>query len=204
MNTSTSTIPTIGIIGGIGSGKSTIASMFHELGCIVADADENIATILRAKEVQEQLAAWWGNEILVGGNLNRAAISRIVFGSDQERKRLESYLHPRARTLQEEQFSRADSSTKALVIDAPLLLESGLDALCNCIIYVDVELKTRLARVKKSRNWDEQELLDREATQIPLDKKREKADYVVTNEGDLDAVLAQVKQILEDIRRQPT
>ena len=104
--------------------------------------------------------------------------------------------------MQEKQFSVADSSTKALIIDAPLLIESGLDVLCDAIIFVDVPFETRKTRVLQSRNWTEQELQSREATQYPLDKKRKRADYVVINEGDLGAVTLQVKKILDEIRRQ--
>mgnify|MGYP003956321983 FL=1 len=195
--------PIIGIIGGIGSGKSTIANIMGELGCIVADADANIATILQQKDVQEQLTRWWGDAInSEDGLLDRQAIANIVFRDDSERVRLESLLHPLARKMQEKQFSVADSSTKALIIDAPLLIESGLDVLCDAIIFVDVPFETRKTRVLQSRNWTEQELQSREATQYPLDKKRKRADYVVINEGDLGAVTLQVKKILDEIRRQ--
>ncbi|MBT4530091.1 MAG: dephospho-CoA kinase [Phycisphaerae bacterium] len=195
--------PIIGIIGGIGSGKSTIANIMGELGCIVADADANIAIILQQKDVQEQLTGWWGDAInSEDGLLDRQAIADIVFRDDSERVRLEDLLHPLARKMQEKQFSVADSSTKALIIDAPLLIESGLDVLCDAIIFVDVPFETRKARVLQSRNWTEQELQSREATQYPLDKKRKRADYVVINEGDLGAVTLQVKKILDEIRRQ--
>ena len=199
----TNNVPTIGIIGGIGSGKSTIANMFRALGCIVSEADANIQYLLTTKEVIQELVSWWGDAVLQeDGQVNKKAIADIVFADTQERKRLEGFLHPKARLLQEEQFSKANSTTPALVIDAPLLLESGLDELCDAIVYVDVSEKTRIERVEKSRGWTGAELLKREASQTPLDKKRKVADYVVINEGEVTAVQNCVAQILEEICRQ--
>ena len=182
--------PTIGMTGGIGSGKSTIASMFHALGCIVANADENAKQSLQDQDIKEQLIAWWGENIVTkDGDVDCAAIAAIVFDDESQRLRLESLVHPRVRKLQEEQFQTATETTKALIIDAPLLIEAGLDEQCDAIVFVDVSLETRIKRVKSSRGWTEQEFNRREAAQLPLDKKREKADYVVTNEGNLDEVL---------------
>ena len=193
----------IGIIGGIGSGKSTVAQMFGALGCIVADADANISLVLQQVEVQHTLREWWGDAVFTEEQvLDRSAIAGIVFADKDERKRLEALLHPLARSLQEEQFSKASSSTAGLVIDAPLLIESGLDALCDTIVFVHVPFETRLKRVTESRDWSKQDLQEREAAQLPLDKKEKKADYIVNNEGNLDAVHAQVSEILEEIRRQ--
>lgn len=193
--------PTIGLTGGIGSGKSTVASMFQQLGCIVANADENAKKGLQEQDIIEQLVAWWGDEILnENENVDPAALAAIVFEDETQRLRLESLLHPHARKLQEEQFSTLDETTKALVIDAPLLIEVGLDEQCDAIVFVDASEKTRQNRVKMSRGWSNEEIIRREVAQLPLDKKREKADYVVTNEGDLDEVQHQVEQVLENIR----
>jgi dephospho-CoA kinase len=190
----------IGLMGGIGSGKSAVAQALKDLGCVVADADANAKAVLQDTQVREQLVAWWGAEILnADGSIDRKAISDIVFKDERARKQLEEVVHPRVRKMQETQFAAAKEGTRALVIDAPLLLEAGLDSLCNVLIFVDSPQKTRLQRVMQTRGWDSDELQRREETQIPLDKKRKKADYVLINEGALDAVRSQVKQILEDI-----
>ena len=89
--------------------------------------------------------------------------------------------------------------TLALVIDAPLLIEAGLHANCNAVIYVDTNRDTRLARVKESRSWDEKELTRREDSQLPLDGKQSIADHVVENNGDLRSLAENVRQILSEI-----
>lgn len=194
-------IPTIGLCGGIGSGKSTIASCFEQLGCIVANADENAKIAIQTQDIRNKLIDWWGSEILSpDGRVNTSAVASIVFEDEIERRRLESILHPLARKLQEEQFSAADDSTQALVIDAPLLIEAGLDQVCDAIIFIDASTQIRQNRIKESRGWSIEELKQRETAQLPLDMKRKKADYIVVNESDLDSIKREVEQILEDIQ----
>ena len=193
-------LPIIGLTGGIGSGKSTIASLLKDGGCVVSDADENTSTVLKDSEVRDQLVEWWGKEVLnTDGLVNREAVSQTVFNNEIQRLKLESLIHPRVRLMQESQFSAAPSETIALVIDAPLLVETGLESLCDVIIFVEASKETRLQRVFDNRGWTSEELELREETQLPLDTKRNKADYVVINEGELDETHNQVKQILEDI-----
>jgi len=101
--------------------------------------------------------------------------------------------------MQEAQFAAAPEGTRGLVIDAPLLIEAGLDSLCEIIVYVEASREIRLNRVQKTRDWTAEELNRREAAQLPLDTKRNKADYVLINESELGAVHCQVKQLLEDM-----
>lgn len=192
--------PIIGLTGGIGSGKSTVADIFQQLGCIVANADLNAKQVLQSDSVRDQVVGWWGSTILnPDGSVDTSSIAAIVFEDEIERKRLEALLHPLARVIQDEQFSKATSTTKALIIDAPLLLETGLDDLCDVIVYVDCSLEIRQKRVIESRGWSIEDFKQRESAQFPLDTKRKKADYIVVNEGDPDGLQRQVEQILEDL-----
>lgn len=198
MNTS---LPTIGIAGGIGSGKSTIATFFQELGCMVSNADEHVHALLQTEDVRDQLVGWWGNAILHSdGSINRKAVSTLVFNDDSNRRQLESLLHPLVKEAQEEKFASATQETKALIIDAPLLFESGLDECCDAIVFVEVSPETRQKRVLQRRGWTTEEFNRRETAQLPLDMKQKKADYIVINEGDPENAQRQVEQILEDIR----
>ena len=192
--------PIIGLTGGIGSGKSAVASVFLEHGCIVANADENAKAVLLNSEVRDTLVEWWGEKILnIDGHIDRTIIADIVFEDDEALQKLENLIHPRVRQMQEAQFAAAPEGTRGLVIDAPLLIEAGLDSLCEIIVYVEASREIRLNRVQKTRDWTAEELNRREAAQLPLDTKRNKADYVLINESELGAVHRQVKQLLEDM-----
>ena len=197
----TTPLPIIGVTGGIGSGKSLVANILKENGCVVADADENTKVVLHRKEVQQQLVEWWGAKVLDdNGNVDRAFVASIVFNEENELNRLESLIHPLVRKLQEETFNNAPKDAIGLVIDAPLLMESGLDTLCDAIIFVDSPFETRLKRVVEHRLWNEEQLRKREASQIGLDTKRSSADHIIINDGDIAHIEQQTRSVLSLIR----
>ncbi len=197
----TTPLPIIGVTGGIGSGKSLVANILKENGCVVADADENTKAVLHRKEVQQQLVEWWGAKVLDdNGNVDRAFVASIVFNEENELNRLESLIHPLVRKLQEETFNNAPKDAIGLVIDAPLLMESGLDTLCDAIIFVDSPFETRLKRVVEHRSWNEEQLRKREASQIGLDTKRSSADHIIINDGDIAHIEQQTRSVLSLVR----
>jgi len=197
----TTPLPIIGITGGIGSGKSLVANVLKENGYVVADADKNTKVVLHRKEVQQQLVEWWGAKVLDdNGNVDRAFVASIVFNDENEINRLESLIHPLVRKLQEETFNIAPKDAIGLVIDAPLLMESGLDTLCDVIIFVDSPFETRLKRVVEHRSWNEEQLRKREASQLGLDTKRSSADHIIINDGDIAHIEQQTRSVLSLIR----
>lgn len=187
----------IGIAGGIGSGKSAVASLLAEFGCVVIDSDAEAKAALRRAEVIRALRQWWGESVLdASGAIDRKAVAKIVFADESQRLRLEGLIHPLIARSRIEQIERARREGRpGAVIDAPLLFEAGLDAECDAVFFVDCPFEVRLSRVEASRGWEESELRRREKAQIPLEEKRRKADYVVVNTGDLSALRRQVTQI---------
>jgi dephospho-CoA kinase len=191
--------PIIGITGGIGSGKSTVAGMFGEIGCLVISADEQVRQAYQDPAIISQIRNWWGDAVLqANGQLNRQKIADIVFGDPQQRKRLEELLHPRVSDLRRERMAEAgaDPQVTAIIWDTPLLFEAGLRGGCDAIVFVEAPLIQRLERVIRDRGWDESELRRREKSQWPLDKKREISDYIVDNTADADYVRGQVREVL--------
>jgi dephospho-CoA kinase len=194
--------PIIGLAGGIGSGKSAVADILARLGCVVCNADSLAREALRQPEIRDEIVRWWGREVLDdAGEVDRPAVAAIVFGRPEERKRLESVVHPWVQSRRKALFEQAPADARALVIDAPLLFEAGLDAECNAVIFVDADRARRLARVADRRGWDEHELSKREDSQLPLDDKRARSDYVISNNGDLQALAEQVRRTLNEIVR---
>jgi dephospho-CoA kinase len=203
------TIPVIGLAGGIGAGKSTVAGILARLGCLVVDSDARAKAALDRPDVRDQLVQWWGEEILhpgVGGDrrVDRSKVAQVIFADPEQRKRLEALVHPivrqdRAAAARE----GAAAGAKAVVVDAPLLFEAGLDAECDAVIFVDAPRQTRLERVREHRGWSAEELARREAAQLPLQTKRSKADYVVVNDGPIPDLQARVAGVLESMMTRP-
>lgn len=198
-----SPLPVIGLLGAPGSGKSTIAAMFAELGCAVVDADQLSREAMRDPGVQAELKRWWGPEIVVDGRPDRARIGQIVFGDPEARRRLEGLIHPfvnrRRREIHAELASDRSGAVPAVVEDCPLLIEAGLDSGSDYLVFVDTPLEDRQSRVLASRGWSAKTLAQREAAQAPLDTKLAAADYTVLNVGDRDTILGRVADVLKDI-----
>lgn len=194
--------PIIGIAGGIGSGKSYIASLFKELGCAVIDSDAAVAELYQRPEVLQTLRQWWGGEAVTqAGQVDRKAIAKRVFSNPAERVRLEQYLHPLVNQLRIDTMARELAQMpdlKAFIWDTPLLFESGLYKQCDALVFVDAPVEMRVLRVAK-RGWTAEELIKRENYQWPLDKKRSLCNDVIVNSGNGDDARGQVGNVLSRI-----
>jgi len=193
--------PVIGIVGGIGSGKSAVARAFGALGCEVADSDGLARRVLSEPDVIARITAIAGdNVVATDGSIDRAALARAIFASIDIRRAVEGVMHPRIEALRRVQFDAAPASTAAFVIDAPLLLEVGLDRECDAIVFVDAPGSVRLERVRRTRGWNPEELSRREAAQLPLEEKRRRATDVVVNDGAPEQLADRVAEVLAAIR----
>lgn len=200
---STNRKPIIGLAGGVGSGKSYIASLLEDLGCMVIDADASARAALKRNDVKRTLIEWWGEGILdEHGHVDRRQLADRVFDAPDQRKRLEVLIHPLVAADRDEQIrlANADPDVRAVVLDVPLLFEVGLDEKCDRVIFVDAPRATRLKRVSEQRGWTEKELDRREKNQLPLDTKRAKAHNVISNDSESDRsahLRDQLRRILE-------
>jgi dephospho-CoA kinase len=194
--------PIIGIAGGIGSGKSFVAGLFRELGAMVISSDEQVSAVYQMPAVRQSLRQWWGDEALnPDGSINRSFVAAKVFRSADDRRRLEQLIHPLVHEARQRAMEAAadDAKVVAFVWDTPLLFETGLNDQTDAVVFVDAPLEMRQQRVQKTRNWDAAELARREKSQWPLDKKREIADYVLSNTADAALTRVQVKDVLSRI-----
>ena len=194
--------PVIGIIGGIGSGKSAVAGLFAQEGCAVIDSDVLSHEVIQLPEVKAELRQWLGAGILDEvGRVSRKAVGRIVFADPDKLKRLNGIIHPRIGRLRDGLMAQylADSGVKAVVWDTPLLLETGLNRECDVVVFVKATDQIRAQRVAKTRGWSAEELAKREKSQIGLDKKAAIADYCIDNNGDEVASLLQVQRVLSHL-----
>jgi dephospho-CoA kinase len=196
---------TIGLVGGVASGKSLVAKMFAELGAGLLDADRVGHDVLSHDAgVRAALRARWGEMIFAAdGTIDRAKLAAIVFASDDraaaERKFLEDLLHPRIRARLEDQrrqFSAA--GRRAVVLDAPLLLEAGWGPMCDVVVMVASAKDARLARARQ-RGWSEAEFARREAAQWPVEQKHRCAHVTLSNDASPDALRAAVRDIWDQV-----
>lgn len=197
----------IGIVGGIGSGKSFVARLFGEIGCAVIDSDKQVRAAYEDPSVREILRRWWGDQVFrPDGSVDRSAIARRVFADEKERLKLEGLIHPLVAEMRRREMEKlaTDPQVLAFVWDTPLLLEAGLRDQCDAVVYVDAPADVRLARVRQSRHWDEAELLRRQNLQWPLDKKREMSDDVIVNAADEAVTRGQVRAVLSRILARTT
>ena len=192
----------IGILGRIGSGKSTVTGMFGDLGCKVIDADAIAHTVLDQQDVLSELVGRWGRSVLDGqGKANREKIAELVFTSQDEVDFLNQLIHPRVLEQTEKMIAmcKEDSDVAAIVLDMPLLLEIGWEKRCDFLIFVDCSDEKRRERISKKAKFDMNQLKNRENFQISLDKKKEKAHYRINNNSDKSDVAEQVAQIFSSI-----
>jgi dephospho-CoA kinase len=194
--------PIIGILGGVGSGKSTVAELFTQLGCVVIDADKIAHGTLEEPGIKQKIVDFFGQKVLAAsGQIDRKALADLAFGDKEKLSRLNSIIHPlvlqRCERLIETYNSRAQ--VKAIVLDMPLLLEAGWQNRCNRLIFIDCKDELRADRAKKIGIFNKNQLKIRENFQISLDNKAKVSDNTIDNNSDLSALVEQVTEIFSNI-----
>lgn len=195
-------VPVIGLVGGIGAGKSEVARLLGTQGFVVIDADALAKAALDRPEVRAQLVDWWGGTIVApDGRIDTRALGGIVFRDADARRKLEGLTHPIVKASRRQVVEQAARDGKAgVVIDAPLLFEAGSDADCDLVVFVDSPREQRQERVKARQGWDEAELKRRESAQLSLEEKRSRADLVVVNDAGRDDLARRVLQLLPRLK----
>ena len=191
--------PVIGVVGGIGAGKSTVAAAFARRGGYVINADALGHQALARPDVARQLAARWGDRVLnPDGTPNRRAVAGIVFHDPAERKALEGVVFPYIEAAVREEIAKgaADPAVRFVVLDAAVMLEAGWTGVCDKVVYVDAPREVRLARLAARSGWTPDQVAAREAAQMPADEKKARADAVVTNAGTAAELQDQVDRLL--------
>ncbi len=192
----------IGLLGGIASGKSLVARELEKLGAVIIDADRAGHEVLRYPQVKEAVRKRWGSEIFSpDGEINRKALAAIVFARTDagrlELEHLETLTHPEiGRRLEAQMDQLRQHDIRAAVLDAPVMLKAGWDRMCDQIWFVDAPYDVRLARAQ-ARGWTTDEFRSREMAQEPIERKRELADFVLDNSGDIAYTRGQIERLWE-------
>jgi dephospho-CoA kinase len=191
----------VGLTGGIGSGKSTVARMLEKRGAVVFDAD-----VLARQAVApgtpgfEKVVERFGPNVLSpGGGLDREALASIVFADPAARRDLEAIVHPEVRRMFAEGCEEYRDSDRVVVFSAPLLVETGMHTAFDLLIVVSAPVATQIERLMRDRGMPERAVQARIDAQLPLEAKAEVADVLVDNEGTLEDLEGQVDRLWRDL-----
>lgn len=198
----------IGLTGGIGSGKSTVARLFAERGALVVDADRVAREVVEpGEDALARIVERFGDDVLTPeGSLDRAAMAAIVFADDEARAALEAITHPAIRDRIAErvaavaELEQADGREPIVVVDHPLLVESGAAAGFGTVVVVEAPEEVRVQRLVDARGMDEADARARMATQADDATRRAAATHVIDNAGPTEDLAAQVDAVLAEVR----
>jgi dephospho-CoA kinase len=190
----------IGLVGGIGSGKSRVASLLQERGGRVIAGDDLGHEALRQKAIRDEITSRWGKELLdANGQINRRRLAGIVFADAEQRHALEAIVHPWIKQRMRDEVANAqhDGGVRFVVVDAAILLEAGWNDLCDRLVFVEAPAEVRRQRISEQRGWTVAEVDARERAQLPLTAKAVQADYTLHNAGSLESLTRQVDGLLQ-------
>lgn len=196
----------LGLVGGIASGKSTVSALLAGPDGVVIDADRLAHEVLSSPEVAARIAERFGPEAIgPDGRPDRAYLAARVFAEPEALRVLEGWIHPAVRVKLATHLAEArDRGVPRVVLDVPLLFENDAEhhlvGECDAVLFVDADRQVRERRVRENRGWSEAELTRREAAQLPLDEKRDRADHVIENHGDRAALERAVRDFLDTLR----
>jgi dephospho-CoA kinase len=192
----------LGLTGGIGTGKSTVARMFADRGVPVVDADALAREVVApGRPAHAGIAAAWPEVLGPGGALDRKRLGAIVFADPAARVRLEAITHPHIQALAAERLAaQADAGRRLALYEASLLVESGRWREFDGLIVVAASEATQIARVRARDGLSQAEAEARVRAQLPAAEKVRLASYVLDNDDGLDATRAAVEDLLRRLR----
>jgi dephospho-CoA kinase len=190
----------VGLTGGIGAGKSTVAEMLARRGAVVLDADAFAREAVRAGSAGlRAVVTRFGSEVLTGdGELDRPKLATIVFADPAARADLEGIVHPEVRRLIADGIQENLDTENVVVLVNPLLIEMGTHRDCDVVVVVSVPPETQVAR-SSALGMDENDVRARMAAQLPLDERARLADVILDNEGSVEELQQQVDRLWDQL-----
>lgn len=191
----------IGLTGGAGSGKSTVADMFRELGAEVVDADEAAhAAYAPGSPGFDAVVAAFGPEYVRDGRIDRARLGELVFHDAEARRRLNAIVHPLVRDwMAARTAGAAERGVDVVIHDVPLLFENGLEHVYADVVCVYVPEALQLKRLVEGRGISAERARAMIAAQLPIEEKRRRAQHVIDNSGPRERTREQVRSLWTEI-----
>lgn len=192
----------IGLTGGLGTGKSTVANILRKNGIAVIDADRKAREVLeKGTEAYEQVVSFFGPQVLgPDQEIDRSQLARIVFQSQELKTQLEKITHPKIQeAVRADRNYLQDQGLRIAFYDVPLLFEKNLEDQFDATVLVYCPRSMQIERVKSRNQWTDQEILDRLNNQIDIEEKKLRAKYVINNMGSVADLESQVAHVLDKI-----
>ena len=190
----------IGLTGSLASGKTTVATMFKKCGAKVIHADNIVHQLLKPSGAcYKKVVAFFGRDVCRGRHIDRKALATIVFRDARQRKKLESLIHPEVKKVIRRSLRKLKKTSATVVLDVPLLFESGLHKLVDVTVVVVSTQEKQLYRAHKYYTMTKAEALRRIKAQMPLRKKIQCADFIIDNNGTKKQTEKQVKLLWQKL-----
>jgi dephospho-CoA kinase len=187
--------PLVGLTGGIGAGKSEALAALERLGAAVLSTDAVVHSLYESPEMVRLVVERWGERVAPDGVVDRAAVARAAFGEPEERRWLEGLLWPRVGERMAA-WREENAGARALVVEVPLLFESGMEAAFDATIAIVADEEVRRARAEARGH---EGLAERTGRQLTQDEKAARADHVVRNDGSVEALESSLSDLLDKL-----
>jgi dephospho-CoA kinase len=193
----------VGLTGSFGTGKSTVAKSFKDRGAVVLDADAVSRDFVEKGPGKKIVLKWFGKKILTRGQIDREKVAAIVFNDKKALKRLMRTVHPAVIKEFRKKISdyRKGGKVKVVIMDVPLLFESGMDKMADVTITVKASQQDQIRRTTKKFKMNKTEALKRIRNQMPLSKKISLSDIIIDNRGSLKDVDSQVSAVWNKLQK---
>lgn len=189
----------IGLTGGIASGKSTVSNLLRTHGFVIVDADlASRQAVAKGSEGLRQVAAVFGPEAVIAGEMNRSYVGQQVFRDASKRLALNAIIHPIVRDIMEEEKNQALSDGRDVIMDIPLLYENKLEDTVDEVWVVYIPEELQLIRLMARNNMTEESALARISSQLSIEEKKKRADVVIDNSGTMEQLERRLEEVVTE------
>lgn len=194
----------IGLTGGIGTGKSTVESIFQELGAYVIDADNIVHLLYTEEDVKKKIRQLFGEEVFSEGKVDRKKVAKIVFSDIEKRRALEQLIHPKVeRRIKDWLKDLKEKDKDAIaIVSVPLMIETGSYKRYEKVVLVYAPKEKQIERLLK-KGYTVEEAINRIEAQMDIEEKLKFADYVIMNTSTIQKLRKEVERVFNDIKKDP-
>lgn len=193
----------IGLTGGIATGKSTVTTMFLDRKIPVIDSDKIAKSLLdKGQEAYQEIIDLFGTDILATDQtINRQKLAKLIFNNDEARQELNAIVHPKVKQVIHSEIARLKAfDPEFIVVDVPLLFESEFDQFCDVTLLVYARRKDQISRLTMRDHIDEEYAKQKIKAQMPLSKKKERADFIIDNSKSILETRKSFDKVISAIR----